>query len=850
MSQRIADIELRSIYMSSTNLLFSLKRILLISVVSLGLLACDQATIDKINANLPEATGNTVGVSGSVGDGPVTSAALTVEDSNAQLIGAGISDDHANYNIDIPQDAAYPVIITSNGGTDTVTNETPNFTMKTIISSPTETTANINPFSTLIYYTAIALDPNLSATNIDIATEYVTKNFNFGLDESLIQNPITTPVSPLNVAAMIKASEALSETIKRTNDELIKSGITLGTDKLIKALAADIVDGILDGNGASDANSVVAATFTVVSTSVLIESLENRLMVNGIDATAAMDAAIHITVPTASDSVTIGSVQTTQPVIDQTTLAIEAMASIAPSESLDSLKTTIQGINAGSLASDIDPLITTEMITSVVIGVNALETASSVQLDAINAVVYSDFSSSIFDDTSPITGTDDGSDITGTDGTGGDTSGGDTSGGDTSGGDTSGGDTSGGDTSGGDTSGGDTSGGDTSGGDTSGGDTSGGDTSGGDTSGGDTSGGDTSGGDTSGGDTSGGDTSGGDNTTTNVPLQISATTPTDYTWTTLSNGTKAFVDRTYTYSSIPAQLEGIAVLQTKNDDKTVINDNFINFDINTSANVYVAYDTGIATLPTWLSSWSNTGLTIVASDATRALYSKNFSAGTVTLGGNEGTSNRSNYTILVEDPNGSTITPVTGVATPIAADDSVSTDTTTSINIKVLDNDTGLDDGPIKISIIDEPGVGTITIESDNSITFVPDGISNGNFTIVYQIKDIDGDVSTANINLSLTCITCANNIDLVLTWDANPAEENVTGYKIYYRKSNSSSVNFSFAKDVSVSSSGFNPSAPSVTFNAGTDLGLLKTDTVCFSVAAYNLGGTSDALNEVCSPL
>ena len=105
----------------------------------------------------------------------------------------------------------------------------------------------------------------------------------------------------------------------------------------------------------------------------------------------------------------------------------------------------------------------------------------------------------------------------------------------------------------------------------------------------------------------------------------------------LLNGALAYIDRGYTYSSVPALLQGATYIKTANDDKGSSNASFLSFEVNQDVIVYVAHDDAIGTRPSWLtSSFSDTGDNLVTTDTTLSIFESNYLAGTVTLGGNEG----------------------------------------------------------------------------------------------------------------------------------------------------------------------------------------------------------------------
>ncbi|HEU0021232.1 MAG TPA: Ig-like domain-containing protein, partial [Dehalococcoidia bacterium] len=102
----------------------------------------------------------------------------------------------------------------------------------------------------------------------------------------------------------------------------------------------------------------------------------------------------------------------------------------------------------------------------------------------------------------------------------------------------------------------------------------------------------------------------------------------------LKVGDSVYIDRTYTYISVPATIQGATYLQTANIDKNRTEPSFLAFSVNRAVTVYVAYDSRATSLPAWLAGWSNTGSTLNNTDVLLDLYAKEFAAGPITLGGN------------------------------------------------------------------------------------------------------------------------------------------------------------------------------------------------------------------------
>lgn len=126
----------------------------------------------------------------------------------------------------------------------------------------------------------------------------------------------------------------------------------------------------------------------------------------------------------------------------------------------------------------------------------------------------------------------------------------------------------------------------------------------------------------------------------------SNTSKTNYVWDVLDNGKKAYIDRDYTISAVPADYVNSMYLQTANNDKGSTGNPFLSFDINAPVAVYVAFDDRISSKPSWLAGFTDSGDNMMVQGVTYSLLRKDFPAGTVTLGGNEGAGNSMYLVIL------------------------------------------------------------------------------------------------------------------------------------------------------------------------------------------------------------
>jgi hypothetical protein len=118
----------------------------------------------------------------------------------------------------------------------------------------------------------------------------------------------------------------------------------------------------------------------------------------------------------------------------------------------------------------------------------------------------------------------------------------------------------------------------------------------------------------------------------------------------LQTGGTVYIDRSYTFTSVPPSVQGAAYIQTANHDKGATHTNFLSFTVNHPVTVQVAHDVRITPKPSWLSTFTDTGTNLVTSDTTLRLFARAFPAGTITLGGNASGGGFSMYAVIVQLP--------------------------------------------------------------------------------------------------------------------------------------------------------------------------------------------------------
>jgi VCBS repeat-containing protein len=112
------------------------------------------------------------------------------------------------------------------------------------------------------------------------------------------------------------------------------------------------------------------------------------------------------------------------------------------------------------------------------------------------------------------------------------------------------------------------------------------------------------------------------------------------------------------------------------------------------------------------------------------------------------------YTITDADGDNSTATVTITINSvndvPVAQDDSDSTDYQTPVTINVLDNDSDPDGDSLSVTSASDPAHGSVTINSDGTITYTPDNGFSGTDTFTYEISDGHGGTDTATVTVNV----------------------------------------------------------------------------------------------------
>jgi hypothetical protein len=287
-------------------------------------------------------------ISGSVGDGPIVGSTLTVRQNDGTEIAQLESDGHASYTTTVKtQGKYYALTIDSDGGTDLVTNRPPDFMLVSAVLRPSKhSVANINPFSTFAVVLARRMPGGANAENLERAEQTVISALNFGLDSFAATGPMTAAVDAGNVSEMVKSSESLAEVVRRTRDQMRAAGHSVTGDDVIRRLASDLTDNVIDGRGARNTDDRTAAVSTILSAQVLLESMANELHVYGEDATQAMQAAIE-QVSSSAPATRLDELAVTAGMISKARIGLAAAYAVDPDPSVLAMHDLVSDIAPG-----------------------------------------------------------------------------------------------------------------------------------------------------------------------------------------------------------------------------------------------------------------------------------------------------------------------------------------------------------------------------------------------------------------------------------------------------------------------------------------------------------------------
>jgi hypothetical protein len=354
-----------------------------IVLVSAVLTGCNDWLNGSNDDNAPVTSLQLTGI---VVDGPVVAGSVAVSDAAGTPLAETTTDGAARFFLDLPvEEAVYPLFVTVTGGTNLVTGASPDVPLLSYIESPLVTAAaNATLFSTLVVGVADKMSGGLNQANLEAAKVIVRDAMSFGLDAADFDQVIAGPVADAKMPAVLKASEALAEMLRRTTAALMATGQVAASDEVLQALQADLVDGVVDGLGAPGADARTAAISHVVTAQVLLETITNTLVVNGVIAAPMLDAAIQQVLIAPDPSLTTASVLITASALQQTSDAVYTAMAVGDDPLLATISERLGSIYPDTSPDTVAAMLPVDSSLTLEPVVAYVSTTDETQLELIN----------------------------------------------------------------------------------------------------------------------------------------------------------------------------------------------------------------------------------------------------------------------------------------------------------------------------------------------------------------------------------------------------------------------------------------------------------------------------------
>ncbi len=204
-------------------------------------------------------------------------------------------------------------------------------------------------------------------------------------------------------------------------------------------------------------------------------------------------------------------------------------------------------------------------------------------------------------------------------------------------------------------------------------------------------------------------------------------------------GRSVYIDRAYTFTTVPALVQGAAYIRTANDDKAATNTTFLSFTVNQPVSVYVAHGDRITTKPSWLNTFTDTGTNLVTSDATFSLFVRSFPAGTITLGGNASGGCCSMYSVIVKS-DGGTPADTTAPTVTLTAPSAGTVSGTVTVTASASDN-VGVAGVQFRLQ---GANLGAEDTTNPYSTSWNTTTVPNGSYTLTAIARDAAGNTKTS----------------------------------------------------------------------------------------------------------
>lgn len=292
----------------------------------------------------------TLAFSGFVIDGPVSGADVRVRDANGQELAQITSDAHARFDVAIPEDAQFPLMITATGGINLTTAADPGFPITGFIAEAGQRQVVLSSLSTLVVASANCSGDSKQVASIMAdpkAAMRLLERHGFGLDATDRERLLyAVPTTSAQAGSLLLASEALGETLRRAAATLrAADGLTQPND-VLKAVACQ--NAAEDFTTASTSDRLSAA-FHAAAGAVLVETSVGELWVRDrtMDAVPMLQDAIASTFG-GNGSFRIPDLPIHADALDQLLRSVHAALGVAPSDELFDLYAYLLALEHGT----------------------------------------------------------------------------------------------------------------------------------------------------------------------------------------------------------------------------------------------------------------------------------------------------------------------------------------------------------------------------------------------------------------------------------------------------------------------------------------------------------------------
>jgi len=171
-------------------------------------------------------------LAGSVGDGPIVGANISIVDGTGNPVVEVTGDLLAGYEVSVPDGAPLPLTVTATGGTDLVTGRPAEFPLKAVVFETGPATLNVIPYTTL----AVAIAEcrgDLTPGGLNDVWATLDQQLNMGWRSDVVGDPMVAALGADNAATILLANEALGEVLRRPEAALSSAGRAVTQQELL-----------------------------------------------------------------------------------------------------------------------------------------------------------------------------------------------------------------------------------------------------------------------------------------------------------------------------------------------------------------------------------------------------------------------------------------------------------------------------------------------------------------------------------------------------------------------------------------------------------------------------------------